>query len=403
MTASLMPDALRQLTAGDDASAVEIDTPEQVADLRDYLRMVPDPRDRRGVRHPIGSILLIAAAAVLAGARSLTAIGEWAADAPQHLLALLGVRRDRRHGGYRPPDEATLRRVLQALDGDLLDIAIGCWLTHRHAPPPEALAPARTGIAVDGKTLRGTWDAAERGVHLLAAMTHHRGTVVAQREVHRKSNEMTCFTRLLDPVDLTGAVITADALHTQRAHARYLVEHRNADYLFLVKDNQPTLAAQLSTQPWDRATIHTTDDVGHGRREHRTLAVLPATADLDFPHAHHIFRIHRNRTNLAGAPTHNETVYGITSLTATHATAPQLAGHVRHHWHIENKLHYVRDITYHEDASRVRTRNSPRVMASLRNLAISTLRHAGHTNIAAALRHTARDITRPLTLLGIHP
>jgi DDE_Tnp_1-associated/Transposase DDE domain len=238
VTASLMPDALRQLVAGDAAPVVEIDTPERVADLRDYLRVVPDPRDPRGVRHPISSILLIAAAAVLAGARSLTAIGEWAADAPQPVLALLGVRRDRRGDRYRAPDEATLRRVLQVLDGDLLDIAIGCWLTSRHPHPPDALAPVRTGIAVDGKTLRGTWNATDRGVHLLAAMIHHTGRVVAQRQVASKSNEITCFTRLLDPVDLTGAVITADALHTQRAHARYLVEHRDADYLLIVKDNQ---------------------------------------------------------------------------------------------------------------------------------------------------------------------
>jgi predicted transposase YbfD/YdcC len=398
-----MPDALRQLTAGDDAPVVEIDTLEQVADLRDYLRVVPDPRDRRGVRHPIGSILLIAAAAVLAGARSLTAIGEWAADAPQQVLALLGVRHDQRAGRYCAPEEATLRRVLQALDGDLLDIAIGCWLTSRQPPPPEARAPTRRGIAVDGKTLRGTWDAIDRGVHLLAALTHHTGSVVAQREVHRKSNEITCFARLLDPVDLTNAVITADALHTQRAHARYLVEQRNADYVFTVKDNQPTLLAQLTAQRWDDADPHTTDNTGHGRRERRIITVQPAPPDLNFPHARHTFRIQRHSTNLAGTPLHSETVFGLTSLTSDHATASHIADHIRNHWGIENQLHHVRDVTYHEDASRIRTGTGPRAMASLRNLAISTLRHAGHTNIAAALRTMARDVTRPLTLLGIHP
>jgi predicted transposase YbfD/YdcC len=399
-----MPDALRQLTAGDAALVVEIDTPERVADLRDYLRVVPDPRDPRGVRHSLGSILLIAAAAVLAGARSLTAIGEWAADAPQQVLAVLGVRRDRRHGGYRAPEEATLRRVLQALDGDLLDLAIGCWLTSRHPPSPDAHPPARTGIAVDGKTLRGTWDPADRGVHLLAAMTHHHATVVAQRQVDRGAlTEPAWFQRLLDPVDLSGAVITADALHTRAGHARYLIEQRDADYVFIVKNNQPALLAVLSTQPWDHAPSHTTDNIGHGRRDHRTITVLPAPTNLPFPHVRHTFCIHRHNTDLTGTPTHSETVYGITSLTGTHAAAPQLADHVRHHWHIENKLHYVRDVTYTEDASRIRTHTSPRAMASLRNLAISTLRQTGHTNIAAALRHMARDTTRPLNLLGLHP
>jgi hypothetical protein len=155
------------------------------------------------------SILLVTASAVLAGARSFAAIGEWAADAPQYVLEMLGTRRDRLHGLHRAPDEATLRRVLQAVDGDLLDAAIGAWLSGFASPV--------TVIAVDGKTVRGTCDeTGQGGVHLLAAMTHDSGIVVSQREVGEKTNEITSFRPLLDTVDLAGVMVTADAMHTQR-------------------------------------------------------------------------------------------------------------------------------------------------------------------------------------------
>lgn len=399
-----MPDGLVRLAPVDDVVVAGVvaglDTPQGVADLRDYLRVVQDPRARRGVRHSIGSILLIAVAAVLAGARSLSAIGEWAADAPQPVLAMLGARRDPRRGRYRAPDEATLRRVLQVLNADALDIAIGSWLTSRARPAPQA--PGSRPIAVDGKTLRGTGHGADRGVHLLAAMTHADGAVLAQRQVHHKTNEIRCFTRLLDPVDLTGAVVTADALHTQRAHARYLVAQRGADYLVTVKNNQPCLLARLSTLPWHASPTHTTIDRGHGRLERRTITVHPTPDDLDFPHARQALRIHRHRTHHATGTCTTETAYALTSLAPEHATPAQLAQHTRGHWTIENRLHWVRDVTYGEDHSQLRTHNAPRVMASLRNLATSILRQTGHTNIAAALRTTARDFTRPLTLLGIH-
>lgn len=204
---------------------------ESVADLREYFGVVSDPRARRGVRHALVSILVIAAAAVAAGARSFTSIGEWAADAPQRVLALLGARRDRA-GMYRAPDEATVRRVLQTVDPDAVDSAIGTWLVGRSVSSDPT--PVPTAVAVDGKTLRGTCQRdGTGGVHLPAAMTHHTGTVVAQTQVNDKTSEIAWFAPLLNQVDLSGAVVTADALHTVRGHARYLAD-RDADYVFIV-------------------------------------------------------------------------------------------------------------------------------------------------------------------------
>jgi predicted transposase YbfD/YdcC len=308
---------------------------------------------------------------------------------------MLGTRRDRRTGLHRAPDEATLRRVLQAVDGDLLDTAIGAWLVGR--------AGTVTVVAVDGKTVRGTCDeTGQGGVHLLAAMTHDSGIVVSQREVGDKTNEITSFQPLLDTVDLTGVVVTADAMHTQRAHASYLVEERGADYVLIVKANQPNLFAQLDSLDWDNISLHTNENTGHGRVERRTIRVRQAPENIDFPHVTQVFLIERYVTDTTSGTNSAIAVLGITSLDTTQADAPQVATYAREHWSIENKLHYVRDVTYNEDASRTRTRNGPRVMASFRNLAISTLRLAGNTNIAAALRQTARDFTRPLQLLQIH-
>lgn len=371
---------------------------ESVADLREHFAVVADPRARRGVRHALVSILVIAAAAVAAGARSFTSIGEWAADAPQRVLALLGARRDRA-GMYRAPDEATVRRVLQTVDPEAVDSAIGTWLVRRRISSDPT--PTPTAVAVDGKTLRGTCQRnGTGGVHLLAAMTHHTGTVVAQTQVNDKTSEIAWFAPLLNRVDLTGMVVTADALHTVRDHARYLTG-RGADYVFIVKENQHRLYELLDRLDWPTAPVHTTLDTGHGRRERRTIQVLPTPDNVGFPSAAQAFLVERYITNQISGKNSAVAVLGVTSLSG-HTDPTQLASLVRGHWEIENRLHWVRDVSYGEDASRVRTGTAPRVMASLRNLAISALRLTGHTNIAAALRHTARNPARPLTLLGIH-
>ncbi|MDX3589361.1 ISAs1 family transposase [Streptomyces europaeiscabiei] len=153
---------------------------------------------------------------------SITAIGEWVADAPQRVLALLGFRPDPLTGLIRPPHATTIRLVLAAADGDALDRAIGDFLQERKAPAPE-----RTVIAVDCKTLRGSRTADRTVITLIAAMTHS-GQVLAQRQIDGKSNEIPAFAPLLDGIDLTDAVITADALHTQRDHATYLHERGGA-------------------------------------------------------------------------------------------------------------------------------------------------------------------------------
>jgi hypothetical protein len=169
-------------------------------------------------------VLAVAVPAVLAGARSLAAIGEWASDAPCQVLAALGVRRDLLTSTFRPPAEATVRRVLARVDADALDRAISAWLAAQQPPSPAGPSPPpgrspRGAVAVDCKTLRGSRHYGTAQVHLLAAIDHRSRAVLNQTQVDAKTNEITGFQPLLEDLDLTGQIITADAMHAQREHA----------------------------------------------------------------------------------------------------------------------------------------------------------------------------------------
>jgi len=200
------------------------------------LEGLPDPRHRRGIRHRQAVVLAVAIGACLAGARSYVAIGEWAAALPQAALGRLGCRWHPTRRCYVPPSEPTVRRALQAVDSAQVDRELGAWL-HR-------LAPGRA-VAVDGKSLRGAVGEDGRAVHLLSALVHKEGVVIGQRAVDVKHHEIPEFQPLLEPLELAGKLVTADALHTQREHARFLVEEKHADYLFTVKGNQSGLLADL--------------------------------------------------------------------------------------------------------------------------------------------------------------
>jgi predicted transposase YbfD/YdcC len=227
--------------------------------------------------------------------------------------------------------------------------------------------------------------------------------IQAGDRVGRQDQRITRFDALLDHIgDLRGVVVTADALHCQRDHVAYLAG-RGAHWILTVKGNQPTLHQQLAGLLWRQIPeADRTDDRGHGRREIRTLKILSVAAGIEFPDAAQAIQIRRRR-RLLDEPRRftTETVYAITDLQAHQAKPWQLADWIRGHWGIENKTHWVRDVTYDEDRSLIRTGTGPQVMATIRNAAIGALRTAEATNIAAANRHHARNTNRPLALLGI--
>ena len=363
-------------------------------DLLVALSQVPDPRNSRGVRHRLVTVLAAAVRAVLAGARSYVGIAEWAHDLPVSVRVRLGI-------GRRAPSESTFRRVLQTVDAHALDTALSSWLVERSGLDREANQALRA-VAVDGKTARGSRAPDQPARHLFAAFEHASGVVLGQTEVDDKSNEITAFAPLLDRIDLTGTVITADALHTQDRHPTYL-HQRGGHYVFIVKNNRPKLRTQLAGLPWrDIPALDLSQDKRHGRVESRTLKLTAVGCGIIFPHAQlaaQIVRRRRPTTSAATGTWHTETVYAVTDLGFGDIRADQLAEIIRDHWSIENKLHWIRDVTFTEDHSRIRTGNGPAVMATLRNFALSRHRLGGHTNIAAACRHTSRHPIRAADLL----
>lgn len=363
------------------------DVPAAPAGLLELIAKVPDPRKPRGKRHGLAGVLAIALAATLAGARSFVAIAEWATDAAPGVLARLGVT-----GAV--PCESTIRRCLQRLAPDDLDKLIGAWMWLR-----TTTISGRRVIAFDGKTLRGARDAAGNLVHLLAGLCQTTGTVLTQIAVGAKTNEIPMLRALLDDIDITDAVITADALHCQRDTAEAIVAH-GGHYILTVKANQPKLRKTLKELPWKHIPVlDETTEHGHGRTAKRRLKACEITGGIGFPHAVQVLQLTRTVTDRKTTKTRTEVVYAVTSLTIRDATSAQVAGWLRGHWAIENRLHWVRDVTYAEDHSQIRAGNGPHIMATLRNTALSLLRLDGHDNIAKALRHHARNPHRPVRLL----
>jgi len=374
--------------------------PDRVpVDLLAALAEVKDPRSARGVRDLLFAVLAIGVGAVLGGARTYAAIAEWAHDLPVGVRVRLGLHR-------LAPSESTIRRTLQAVDAEHLDQAVSAWLATRLTSPPVSPAttptvrPAVRVIALDGKSARGARGPDGRATHLLAAFDHDSGIVLGQTVVEGKTNEITAFAPLLDRVEVTGAIITADALHTQRAHAEYL-HGRGAHYVGTVKGNQPGLRDQLACLPWKQIPeVDVTRDKGHGRVESRTLKLSRGERRDRVPA--------RSSGDPADPPAHNarqrgrwytETIYAVTNLGWGDIRAGQLAQVIPRHWSIENRLHWIRDVVFGEDHSQIRAGTGPAVMATLRNLAISMHRLAGATNIAAACRHIGRHPNRVLPLL----
>jgi len=279
--------------------------------LLECFAAVPDPRDRRGRRHSLASILGLCTAAVLAGEVDLVGITAWVASAPQDLLAAMGLRRNG-FGVHVAPHPDTVERVFAALAAQDLASSVGAYLLGRYlqahpvpvsepgtdpwAAGPDGKPKLRHGLAVDGKAVRGAVGPNGAIPYLLAAATHTDTVVVAERAIGPKSNEVPQFQPLLRALaqagDLTGWVITADAGHTVRAHARFIHDELHAHYVMTAKANTPKVFARLDAMPWDTTPIaHTTTDTGHGRWEKRTIRVLDAPDDLDFPHVAQVFLI----------------------------------------------------------------------------------------------------------------
>jgi predicted transposase YbfD/YdcC len=294
--------------------------------LLDLLAQVPDPRNRRGRRHPLAGLLATGIAAVIAGSRSFAAIGQWAADAGPEVLAGLGAARG-------PAEESTFRRAFALISPGVLDRVLGAWLHTRAVQ-----AGGRLVIAIDGKTVRGAKDKTGKAPHLVAALAHGTGTVLGQVAVDAKSNEIPAVRDLLKAfASLAAAVITIDAMHTQSDTAQ-VITARRADYVMTVKGNMPTLYRRLKKLPWAAAPATSAVSTDHGRRACRTIKVALVPAWIEFTGAGQVAQLRRTVTTKG-----KKTVEVVHLITSDRDAAPAtLAAWVRGHWEIEDRLHWVR-------------------------------------------------------------
>jgi len=391
------------------------DGQELAADTWQKLEVLPDPRSPRGRIYPLACLVAVALCAfTAAGNDRLTAVGQWIRRASQADLARLHAPWDPMAGRYRAPDEKTIRAVLDCLDpralaGALLGrpgrrrgsgrpaASVRGYRARQAARQRQALARSRlTGLAVDGKTSRGARRPDGTRVHLLG-VAEHGGRLLDHLEVGVKHNETSHFTELLGPLDLAGAVVTSDALHTVRANLDWLVSAKNAQYIAVVKRNQPLLHAQVRALPWRQVPAGSvTRERGHGRAETRTIKAAHVSG-LDFPHARQAIKITRWRQDTSAGRTSRQAVYAVTSLTSADATARDLARLVREQWSIEAH-HHVRDLTFREDAATSRTGCGPVNLATLRAAVTAAIKDAGYLHIPEG----RRDHTTPAETLRLH-
>lgn len=378
-------------------------------DEREYSRLsaalaaVPDPRRKRGVRHRWEVILVLIGAALLAGQHHVHAMGQWV---DEHADVLRGALPG---SVKRLPSEATLRRALVAIDV----AALHERLARVSDPAPTEEPRARTGLigyALDGKQVRGATAHGQK-VHLLAVARHGDGRVLAQVEVGQKTNEIGAAPTLLAGLDLTGTLLTMDALLAQRALAEQ-IRAQGGHYLMILKANQPetyaAVAELFTCPPWlpheraEAVSCRTTVSKGHGRLEQRTLeASATLSAWVRWPGVAQVLRRQTRRMLRPTGVIEEETTYGLTSVSPDEVSVEQLEGFWRGHWGIENRVHYVRDVTLGEDAGQAHTGSIVQALALLRNALILRLRQAGWTCIADALRHYAAHPVRALKLLGL--
>ncbi len=378
---------------------------KQYAPMLPFLQAVPDPRKARGQRYPWLFLLLGVTAALLSGQLNGSAIAEWVAEHVPEIAGFLGMK------VRRAPSHSTLRRAVRYVDVKALERVLA---EHNHALDKKDRASGKVagadgrslqGQAIDGKEVRGAGAHGDK-VHLLGLVRHGSGTVLAQQEVGQKTNEIPTVPKLLAGRDLKGVVITLDALNTQRLTAEVIIK-QGGDYLMVVKENQPALYAAIETLFQDTPLPREDDrdtygypGKAHGRLEIRTLTCSAGlNGYLDWPGAKQVVKRCCLRTEIKRGKASFEVTYAVTSLDRGQAGARQLEALWRGHWTIENKDHYVRDVTLLEDRCQMHKGNAPEALAALKNALLAALRHRGWTNIAAALRYYGASARRALAFL----
>lgn len=364
---------------------------------------IADPRHAHGKRYHLTTLLMIIFLAKLCGKDRPGEIADWAKNHATELSRLLKLKRE------WMPHHNTIRRVFQ----DILDEAEFERMAQEYSQEEQ------TGegeiLAMDGKALRGTRIAGqEDSDYVLSIYNVAAQQVVAQAAVDSKENEIVAAPRALKEVSLSGKIVTGDALHTQRALSAQIVE-RGGDYLWPVKENQPRLYEDIQRlfapdQPKPGFGKITTDflsaskvNLGHGRLEKRSIQTSAMLNDyLDWPGLGQVYRLERKFSWIRQGKVYKtscEIEYGITSLSRDQASPSKVLQVRRKHWLVETGLHYRRDVTFHEDATRMTIGVAGRILATVHNLVLALIKRAGYNNAAQARRYFEGQMDQAFTLL----
>jgi predicted transposase YbfD/YdcC len=352
-----------------------------------YLQQMQDLRKRRGVRYQLAILLLLIVLAKLCGEDSPFGIADWVKNRSEWLCKALSLSYS------RFPHHSTYRRIMEAYEEEL-DRVITAFLAQLAEKKPYEV------VVIDGKTLRGTITSDDPfGVHLLTAFLPEVGIALKHLPVEKeKENEIVVAPKLLAGLDLQGKIVLGDAMQTHRALSSQVVE-ANGHFVWIVKDNQKLTRQAIELlfipetpkpgqgcPPMDFQTAKSFD-ANHGRLESRTITVSSMLNDyVDWPYVQQVFKLDRQFVDSSTGKVHQETQYGLTSLQTEDANPEKMLALVRSEWGIENQLHFRRDVTFHEDKTRMTRKPMARSMAVINNLVIALMNKLGSTNHAQSRR-----------------
>lgn len=371
-----------------------------ISSLLGMLASVTDPRSPQGIQHALQFVLAVCVVAMLAGAKNYREIAGQAADMPQPLLKKLGAKWNWFRLRCKHPSKSTIRNVLTRIDAAELDRITGAWLFAQ----ARKTRKAEWEIAVDGKVMRGAWTDENDQVTLFSAMLHREAVTVAQVRVPDGTNEITQAGALLGAVKILegeSVLITLDAAHTQRETAEYVGGKPGWDFLMTVKGNQPFLQREVFDKILPllaEAPHHVTEEHDRGRIKRRSCWITGAEG-VDFPHASQAAFIRREIFEISGDRISKEHALILTSRKTEMMTAADVNRHIRGHWGIENKSHYIRDTVYREDDSRAWAAEGPHALASLRNLTLGLFRLKNANSIKETTEWVCRERTRALQFM----
>jgi predicted transposase YbfD/YdcC len=370
-----------------------------VAKLEARFNQLTDKRKRRGKIYSLGMILTMVILAKMAGEDKPFGIAQWIRLRCDAFVKLFNLKHK------RMPCLNTIRGVLETVVSlEELESVFDQHLYETYGGQQSQL------VAIDGKTMRGTIPKGkQRGVHLLSAYLAEEGVVLKQVEVGAKENEISAAPELIAGLDLKHKVVCGDAMQTQRRLSVDILA-KGGDYIWFLKDNQPTLLADVEqffkplpkSAGWYRPQLPQTKaetiNKGHGRVEKRTLTLMVDEKQfLDWPGVRQVFKLERFVKQLSTSKESTEVIFGITSCDPATTSAEQLLTWTRHYWAIENGLHYRRDVTLHEDATRIEQPALAKTIATINNFVVGLAHKLGYTNLAAARRLFNARIAAQLT------